>query len=644
VSEHGAHIHPSPRRGLPDDKTLYDLARTYLESQHRLWPELARDGILPSLTDETLAFLARTFRDHFLDQRWQPSRTSIAAAGLNLGAAYLRFSSDQSNPRSLAQQLVNCLERAKQDGVFVPWTFVCADAAVTGTTANRRGYQMAKTIVLTTEINVRTLFIDELGRAARYAIEALRLGHQINSLRKRLVGASDGFDTDSPHHKLMLHIYAMLHEFYVDQLSQKVIRGMDDAYDLGGDMGRCAFGYRMENVLDANGHPVLKANGKPRRIRVICEPHAEFVRAAFHLFVVKLWSPNQIAEHFNDHNVGGRNTWAYGPVAGMLEREVYDGFEFRNKTKQIRDPETGKVTIKKRPESEWRRRDVPHLRIVEHELWIKAQIRLKECRDIFAGKRPNGMGRGAAYPTTLVRPICWSCGADLVLGHSGKNPSFCCRNGRNHSHDCKFRGYKMVSIVETTVLECIQERIVDADFLHRLVASANAYVKENACLPKEYPSPLQHRLKVLKRLRKRLADIIEDPRRKRVDALVDRLEVCEEQISEVRKRLKDVQLQNEPLPQELTLADVSSEMSGLRNLLNADKATAARVLRELTGPIVVEQIPNKGRKKPVWLAKFSINTVPVLAELAKQKKSPTAPFLDLQFVAARRFSALVFGR
>src|SRR4051812_35332936 len=103
---------PSPRRGLPDDKSLHELARTYLESQHAHWPELAQCGVLPPICDEAVSSLASSFTQHFLDNGWRPFSQGLATSHhLKIGAAYLRFSSDNSNPRSLNQQLVNCLNR-----------------------------------------------------------------------------------------------------------------------------------------------------------------------------------------------------------------------------------------------------------------------------------------------------------------------------------------------------------------------------------------------------------------------------------------------------------------------------------------------------------------------------------------------------
>lgn len=41
-----------------------------------------------------------------------------------------------AGPRSLDQQLLHVLNRARRDGVFVPWQYVLAAAAVSGTLAD----------------------------------------------------------------------------------------------------------------------------------------------------------------------------------------------------------------------------------------------------------------------------------------------------------------------------------------------------------------------------------------------------------------------------------------------------------------------------------------------------------------------------
>ncbi len=47
-------------------------------------------------------------------------------------------------------------------------------------------------------------------------------------------------------------------------------------------------------------------------------------------------------------------------------------------THRVADPVTGYVTIVPRLREEWKRRDVPVLRVVPQDLWDRTQVRLKE--------------------------------------------------------------------------------------------------------------------------------------------------------------------------------------------------------------------------------------------------------------------------
>jgi hypothetical protein len=135
-------------RRLEKSYWLLELARTYLEVQARLWPDLAETAAVPAADPATIAAMADDFERryrHLQADVFRPGDTPIA--WIALAVAYLRFSDENSNPQSLDQQLLNVLNRARRDGVFVPWQYVLADAAVSGTLACRTGYTLAKTIV-----------------------------------------------------------------------------------------------------------------------------------------------------------------------------------------------------------------------------------------------------------------------------------------------------------------------------------------------------------------------------------------------------------------------------------------------------------------------------------------------------------------
>ena len=132
-------------RGLPADEALRDLARTYLQSQRALWPELVDSGLIPPTSTDAIAVWPRDFASDSWVVRSSFTTLSLANPMWDaLAGSYLRYSDQNSNPRSLDQQLHLQLERAKQHAHFIPWEFVFADAAVTGTTADRNGYDLAK--------------------------------------------------------------------------------------------------------------------------------------------------------------------------------------------------------------------------------------------------------------------------------------------------------------------------------------------------------------------------------------------------------------------------------------------------------------------------------------------------------------------
>lgn len=419
-------------KGLPDADSRRDLARTYLKVQHRLWPDLARAGRLPRRTEAVVAGLAEAFKDRFLDLAPAPFDPGPAPAGVAaFGAGYLRYSDANSNPRSLSQQLVNVLERARRDDCFIPWEWVFADAAVTGTVAARHGYRQAKALLGRDKSPVGTLYIDEVGRASRDSIEALGLGRLIELAGKRMVGATDGFDSATPTSKMMLHVYAMVHEFFVDQLREKVKRGMRDAFERGRNIHPPAVGYKLVPVEDGAGNPVLDEDGRVVTERVIDDAMAPTLLEGARLYAEHGWSRERVARLFNEKTVGGVQTWDSARVAQLLRRHTYRGYEFNEMTYQVKDPATGGVTVKTRPAAEWKRREVPDLRIFPDDLCLRIDERLARSRAAYeAAKKADAPSRTDVYPTTLVRPVCGVCGRPLWLGRSGKYASFFCGSGK----------------------------------------------------------------------------------------------------------------------------------------------------------------------------------------------------------------------
>ncbi len=63
--------------------------------------------------------------------------------------------------------------------------------------------------------------------------ESTRLCRSFQEVGVRVLGASDGFDTDADQDKAILGVSGLVHEFYIDGLKKKVERGMADGFRQG---------------------------------------------------------------------------------------------------------------------------------------------------------------------------------------------------------------------------------------------------------------------------------------------------------------------------------------------------------------------------------------------------------------------------
>jgi len=104
----------------------------------------------------------------------------------------------------------------------VPWWYVLADAAVSGTLACRTGYMLAKTLVERRAASgVAWFLIDDLSRMSRNTIESLRLGELADETVVRVIGASDGFDSANPQSSLLLPVLGSMNEAFIAQHARR---------------------------------------------------------------------------------------------------------------------------------------------------------------------------------------------------------------------------------------------------------------------------------------------------------------------------------------------------------------------------------------------------------------------------------------
>jgi DNA invertase Pin-like site-specific DNA recombinase len=250
---------------------------------------------LPEPTDVVIAAMSA---DYIARHRGgSPDPQSIQAAvasGVKRAGGYCRISCDKNNPLSITDQLTNTLEKTKAEKRFVPWGYVYADFAVTGMDATRQGYQSYIAVLKDEAHVIDTTYIDDFTRAYRDKIEWWKIASCSKRLKKRMIGASDGFDLNSDHWERMIGIYGLLSRLFLKGLREKVRRGMRGAVR-GTSVGRPSLGFTRRQKLDADGNVVTGGDGRPIYERCIDAATAHFRLMAFELFVVRGWTVERIA-------------------------------------------------------------------------------------------------------------------------------------------------------------------------------------------------------------------------------------------------------------------------------------------------------------------------------------------------------------
>ena len=612
--------------GLPERAGLIDLARTYLDAQARLWPELVGTAAVPVAMPATMEPMADDFERRFRQQHAEVFRPSgTPKLWTDLGIAYLRFSDEGSNPRSLDQQLNNVLNRARRDGVFIPWQYVCADAAVSGTLSCRRGYAIAKMLVeRRAETGATCFVIDDLSRMSRNTIESLQVGELAEITGVRIIGASDGFDSCGQQSKIMLPMMSSFNEVFIDQLKSKVKRGMDDAFRRGDNIQPPGVGYRMVPVTNPDGSLVFTHKQTVEKRAEVDPEAAEWIRRGAEMIANEGKSPIDVARLFNEQKVGGKQTWSDNRVRKLYARERLVGREVFRTTKQVRDRRTGKVRYEKLPEAQWLTRESPHLRILSDELAVAVRAKLNLAAQAFGRKAKDfrkSVYRADLYPKVLIRPICGGCNTPMILGRSsGKYQSFVCHNALHGMKGCKNRGYKTAGIIDEAVLRAVAAELFSERFVAVVTTDVNAILAAAAKRPvgatKKLEQEIANRERQIARLTARL-DKVSDAGG--LDAIFDKVAEMERELKAKRVELAEQQrLNRRPPVQRIKEKDVTAVLTQLRDLLQSDVGLSAPVLKELVGDVVIESRGVEGQSRPQMFARFTIDALPALALIGRE--------------------------
>ena len=482
-------------------------------------------------------------------------------------AIYARYSSDQQSPTSLEDQARKCREFARSQG----WIEACVyeDAANSGFGADRKGFQRLLADAQREDRPFSIILVDDTSRLSRNLSDVLALYHQLSFRGVRVIAVSQGIDSRDEQSELLFTFHGMVDGLYVKELAKKTLRGLEGKALQGLSTGGRCFGYEAGSRW------------------TIDEAEAAVVREIFELSA-NGYSLKRIAALLNERGTPPPRkradrlnaTWAPTCIRAMLRNEIYIGRKIWNQRKFVKRPGTNKRVSRPQPRNEWTITEVPELRIVSDELWVRVQNRQQTLMKKYAG---SGRVSRAAHSPYLLSGflVCSVCGARLiVISGTGKYATYGCSHAFNRGA-CSNRARIRVARIEEMLFRRLQEAFQTPEVIDSLV-DALLSIQKKQRIGMEIPKRIKELEAQIENLVGAIAQVGNS------ETLTDGIRRRESELRELRVQQKE---QKVLTPDDIR-AMVRSALEDIPALLHKDPLRAKAKLAEHVDLITMKPQPD----------------------------------------------------
>jgi DNA invertase Pin-like site-specific DNA recombinase len=301
------------------------------------------------------------------------------------------------------------------------------DEAVTGVLDSRPAFDRLMQLIKGKRLGM--LVVTEQSRLSR-SENAMPVIKDVVFHGGRFISITEGVDTDKKGWQLLVSISEVHHARSNVDTAERVRGGQEGRIrDGNGSAGDFCYGYRSEFEDPAAAVAYCGRGPKPKRKVVIDPAAASLVKEVFHRFAVANQSMNAIVRWWNDHiqefpNIRQKTSARIrvDHVRRILNNKKYVGIWTWGASTTVYDGKGIKGRAPARPDQTVTVTNRPNLRIIDDELWAKAQSRIAQLKAIY-GMKPNGKKRGPVihyrrlYERTLLggNVICGNCGARMVV-------------------------------------------------------------------------------------------------------------------------------------------------------------------------------------------------------------------------------------
>jgi len=510
-------------------------------------------------------------------------------------AIYARYSSEMQKASSIDDQIRECTTFIDRQGWRVGDGLIFVDRAVSGNVANRTGYVALKAAAAAGAFSY--IVVDDLSRFGRDALESLSAFQELKALGVNIVGVSDGINTANRGSKVPYYFKSLMNDFFLDDLSEKVMRGLKGRAIDGMSTGGRVFGYRYTEVLDPTG--ARDKSGRVRRlgVQVSIDPEqAKVVKRIFDLrakgygfrSIAQLLSAEGVPSPRYSLRGRGEKTWAFSSVISIVTNEKYIGDWTWNRFEWVKIPGSRKRLRRQKPMHEWVVCQRKNLRIVSDAVWKKAQRRrangrTDSTRTQNAFAHPQVDNRGKFILSGLLK--CSECGSNMIaMSDRGASSYVCNKHWSRGDIACGNKLRVPRKLVEDLILSGIQAHFLDPDLVMRLVKKVQKRMKDGAANPQKQ---IREQEAAIGRLQSEIDNLTEfvvqgDTSK----AIREALSAKEEELVQAQSELEFLEHRRSEAFPDISEAWVRNKLADIRTLFNSrnDRVPQIRLqLREILG-------------------------------------------------------------
>ncbi len=499
-------------------------------------------------------------------------------------AIYARYSSDQQSAASIPDQVRLCRKLCADNG----WTVVevFADEAMSGASHLRPGFQDLQNAAMKGQVDI--LVAEALDRLSRDQEHIAGLYKRMSFLGVKIVTKSEGEINE-----LHIGLGGTMSALFLKQLAQKTHRGLEGRIKAGKSAGGLSFGYKMERHPRPDGtFTTGERSIDPIQAALIQRIFTDYDRGK---------SARTIAIALNKEGIppprgGSEASWSFSTISGnwkrgtgILNNELYIGRLVWNRQRFIKDPSTGKRQARPNPAEAWIIEDVPDLRIIADDLWLRVKQRQGAIREDILTAREQVPGAPKAEAGRRARYLfsgllaCGCCGANYVMISDSR---YGCSANRNRG-TCDNRKTIERADVEARVLDGLKHKLMAPELIAEFIAEFQREVQKERLGAMTARDEAERRLtKVCKDIDSIISAIIEGMFHPSMKTKMDGLEA---EKASLEAQLRDIPAED-PIALHPGLADIyGRKVANLANALNAEdtRSEAADILRGLIDKLIL---------------------------------------------------------